>query len=236
MSREVNGTQKALLGKLFIKAVLKVETGMHIGGGNDYAPIGAVDSPFVCDSLTRAPIIPGSTIKGKLRTLLAKNSCQGYILHKVDEDNEIIKRLFGSSGKNSACPARLQFFDMFITKDTEELFGKNIDTDTYIGEVKFENTINRATGVANPRQIERVPAGVKFDFKLVYNIENQSELDQDMKTLAEGLQLLQTDYLGGHGSRGYGRVSLADFTIVKIGNVQVNTDRYQELFEGSSAL
>lgn len=236
MDMNVSGKQKALLGKMLIKAVLKVETGMHIGGGNDYAPIGAVDSPFIRDTLTHAPIIPGSTIKGKLRTLLAKNSCQGYILHTVDEDNEIIKRLFGSSGEKFACPARLQFFDLFITKDTEELFGKNIDTDTYIGEVKFENAIKRTTGVANLRQIERVPAGVKFDFKLVYNIENQSEIDQDMKTLAEGLQLLQIDYLGGHGSRGYGRVSLADFTIVKIGNIQVNTERYQELFEGSSAL
>ncbi|MDO4921636.1 MAG: type III-A CRISPR-associated RAMP protein Csm3 [Phascolarctobacterium sp.] len=236
MGKEVNGTQKALAGKLFIKAILKVETGMHIGGGNDYAPIGAVDSPFVRDTLTRAPIIPGSTMKGKLRTLLAKSTCQGYVLHKVDEDNEIIKRLFGSSGKNMACPARLQFFDMFITKSTEELFGKNLDTDTYIGEVKFENTINRASGIANPRHIERVPAGVKFDFKLVYNIEAIAEIDADIKTLAQGLRLLEADYLGGHGSRGYGRVSFADFSIEKIGGVNVDTDKYLQLLEGSKAI
>ena len=78
-----------------------------------------------------------------------------------------------------------------------------------IGEVKFENTISRTTGIANPRQIERVPAGAVFAFKLVYNVENLGELEEDMNLLAKGFQLLQTDYLGGHGSRGYGRVKLS---------------------------
>ena len=67
--------------------------------------------------------------------------------------------------------------------------------------MKFENVINRATSVANPRQIERVPRGMTFDFQLVYNIEDESELAEDMEILAEGFRLLQLDYLGGHGSR-----------------------------------
>ena len=85
-----------------------------------------------------------------------------------------------------------------------------------MGEVKFENVINRATGVANPRQIERVPRGMTFDFELVYNIENEEELAEDMKVLADGFRLLQLDYLGGHGSRGYGRVSFSDFYVERI--------------------
>ena len=87
-----------------------------------------------------------------------------------------------------------------------------MELDTYIGEIKWENAIDRLTAGANPRQIERVPAGTEFDFRLVYNIESEEELMEDMELLAQGLQLLQMDYLGGHGSRGYGRVSLRDFS------------------------
>ena len=88
-----------------------------------------------------------------------------------------------------------------------------MDLDTYIGEVKFENTINRITAVANPRQIERVPAGAEFAFSVTYNVEGMEEVAADMQLLADGLKLLQMDYLGGHGSRGYGRVSFRDFEL-----------------------
>ena len=64
--------QVQLKGKLLIGAVLTVKTGLHIGDSSDFAPIGAVDSPFIRDPLTKAPIIPGSSLKGKMRTLLAK--------------------------------------------------------------------------------------------------------------------------------------------------------------------
>ena len=67
-----------------------------------------------------------------------------------------------------------------------------------------------------PRQIERVPRGTTFDFLLIYNIENEEELNEDMEVLAQGFRLLQLDYLGGHGSRGYGRVSFSDFFIERI--------------------
>ena len=67
--------------------------------------------------------------------------------------------------------------------------------------------------MANPRQIERVPAGSIFDFKLVYNVENAAELAEDMGKLAETFKLLSYDYLGGHGSRGYGRVEFNNFQV-----------------------
>lgn len=234
MAKET-GNQKVLKGKLFINAKLRVLTGMHIGGSNDFAPIGAVDSPFVRDPLTHTPIIPGSSIKGKMRTLLAKSMCDGYVLNAIDKDNEVIARAFGSSAKNNIMPARLQFFDLFVTEETITAFD-SVDTDTYIGEVKFENSIARTTGVANPRQIERVPAGAVFDFKLVYNIEDEAELEEDMKLLTEGFQLLQTDYLGGHGSRGYGRVKMYGFTIKAIGNDDIDVEKYTQLFESSGCL
>ena len=80
-------------------------------------------------------------------------------------------------------------------------------------EIKFENTINRITGVANPRQIERVIRGAKFPLELIYTIDTESdekEIIEDFKIIADGLKLLEYDYLGGHGTRGYGRVHFAD--------------------------
>lgn len=206
--------QRALKGKLKVEAVLRLETGLHIGASSDFAPIGAVDSPFLRDPLTKQPIIPGSSLKGKMRTLLARSAADGYFLNKIEDDSEVICRLFGAAAKDSAGgrAARLQFYDICMTQASFERFDA-MELDTYIGEIKWENTINRVTAAANPRQIERVPAGAEFDFRLVYNIEHEDEVMEDMRMLGEGLQLLQMDYLGGHGSRGYGRVSLHDFTV-----------------------
>ena len=131
------------------------------------------------------------------------------------EDEKVVRRLFGATGEKQVLLSRLQFSDLFINRKAERKFEK-IDTDTYMGEVKFENTIERGTGTAMPRQIERVPRGTTFDFLLIYNIENEEELNEDMEVLAQGFRLLQLDYLGGHGSRGYGRVSFSDFFIERI--------------------
>lgn len=204
-------TQGVLKGKIDLRATLKLESGLHIGGASAFAPIGAVDSPFVRDPLTKQPIIPGSSLKGKIRTLLAKSMAAGYILNPIDQDPECIARLFGAAakGSDSGRPSRLQFFDLPLTEFSVQYL-ENLELDTYIGEIKFENSIDRLTATANPRQIERVPAGAEFSFRLVYNIERDDEILEDMKTLRNGLQLLQMDYLGGHGSRGYGRVSIHD--------------------------
>lgn len=207
--------QKQLLGKILIQAELTVETGLHIGGSNDYAPIGAVDSVFVRDPFTRQPIIPGSSVKGKMRTLLAKARNGARMVQSPAEDEKVVRRLFGATGEKQVLLSRLQFSDLFINRKAERKFEK-LDTDTYMGEVKFENTIERGIGTAMPRQIERVPRGTTFDFLLIYNIENEEELNEDMEVLAQGFRLLQLDYLGGHGSRGYGRVSFSDFFIERI--------------------
>lgn len=95
----MEATQAVLKGKLKISGILRIETGIHIGAGGDFAPIGSVDSPFIRDVITQAPIIPGSSIKGKLRTLLAKNRANGYVLNDVKDDDETIKRLFGDAEK-----------------------------------------------------------------------------------------------------------------------------------------
>ena len=191
-----------MLTKIQITGDILVETGMHIGGSTAFAAIGTVDAPVIKDSRTNLPIIPGSSLKGKMRSLLAKEMNSAVVA--PDDDCEELARLFGTAKKGKVMPSRLLFADMSLANE-EELRKAGLQSLT---EVKFENTINRATAVANPRQIERVVRGSVFKLDVVYNVDSkhEDELIPDMKTFAEGLKLLQFDYLGGNGSRGYGKV------------------------------
>lgn len=190
--------------KIQITGKLKVVTGMHIGGGSAFAAIGAVDSSVIKDTQSKLPMIPGSSLKGKMRTLLAKS----YNDRIVEPDNDApeIIRVFGSAKKGQTHPSRIIVADM-IMSNSEELHKKEINSMT---EVKFENTISRQTAVANPRQIERVIRGAQFDLDIIYEVEAADEILSDMRLVAEGMKLLQYDYLGGHGSRGYGKVKFND--------------------------
>lgn len=199
-----------LLGKIKLEATLKLLTGMHIGASKDFAPIGAVDSVFIRDPLTMRPIIPGSSLKGKLRTLLARTKAPGHMLKKPDDDPDLIKRLFGAS--KPVMFSRLQFYDSFMTEASVQRI-ERMNTDLYLSEIKFENSINRLTAVANPRQIERVPAGAEFALQFIYNLEDAAEAEDDLTAIATALQLLALDYLGGHGSRGYGRIEYQNFAV-----------------------
>lgn len=197
-----------MFAKVEITGTLEVLTGMHIGGSSAFAAIGAVDSPIVRDTLSDMPMIPGSSLKGKLRTLLARSLCRDIqAMPKFDEDDPVILRMFGSA--QPVRRSRLQFSDCFIT---------NVDSFKEVGitEVKTENGINRLTSVANPRQIERVVPGVKFGVRIVYDVIKPEEVAQDMEQLAHAMRLLQLDYLGGHGSRGSGRVSLSGFRFEQV--------------------
>ena len=197
-----------MYGKILIQCDLIVRTGMHIGASGAFSAIGAVDSPVVRDTLTGNPIVPGSSLKGKLRTLLAR-SFSGDIEHMPDfkNDEAPILRLFGSADPVRA--ARLQFADCFVNnKEQMKAVG--------LTEVKFENAINRINSVANPRQIERVVPGTSFGVNIVYEFSGTSEAEKDLALLAKGMKLLQLDYLGGHGSRGSGRVSFTNFRLTGV--------------------
>ena len=221
--------KNVLRGKLIIQGDLLVKTGMHIGGGSDYAPIGSVDSPFVRDPLTQEPIVPGSSLKGKIRTLLARYRSEKYIVNDIKDDDEVIKRLFGST--SSQIISRLQFQDLFVSEESKLLF-ESIETDTYMGEVKFENKINRLDGTATPRQIERVPAGTKFVFQLVYTVIDETEIEEDLETLCTGIKLLELDYLGGHGTRGYGRVSIENMKVTSFPDNDALREQCEVILQG----
>lgn len=196
--------------KIQITGIIEVVTGMHIGGSSAFAAIGAVDSPVIKDARENIPMIPGSSLKGKMRTLLAKEFNENMAA-KPDDDNEKLTRLFGTAKKGNVKRSRIQIADMIMT-NTEEFRQRGVQSLT---EIKFENTINRITAVANPRQIERVIRGSEFELDMVYEVWEQEnpEIIEDMKTLAEGMKLLEYDYLGGNGSRGYGKIKFRDLTV-----------------------
>ncbi|WGE83006.1 type III-A CRISPR-associated RAMP protein Csm3 [Actinobacillus equuli] len=213
-----------------IKAKLVLQTGLHIGAGDSEMHIGGIDNSVIKHPLTQSPYIPGSSIKGKIRTLLEwKSGATKYTdgkplsLDMLDKQNintdevKNILRLFGISGdtKNEDKVAeigvsRLAFWDCALNADWEEAIRAD---NQLLTEAKSENTIDRITAKAgNPRQTERVPAGAEFDFKLTMR-----EFEGDSKDLLElvlkGLRLLELDSLGGSGSRGYGKVKFENLTV-----------------------
>ena len=211
-------------GKIKIDSVLEVVTGLHIGGSKEFSPIGAVDSPVIQDPRTNMPIIPGSSLKGKMRTLLAKYLSEGK-LRDPNNDPEEVKRLFGSSEPIQV--SRLLFADSFVC-NAQDLAAVGLR------EVKFENVIDRMSCQANPRQIERVISGVRFNVVIVYDLpENEEEIETDMKNLTKAMKLLQVDYLGGHGTSGSGRVSFKtiDLKAVESDIPQEEVGRLKELFK-----
>ena len=196
-----------MFAKTEITGTIESVTGMHIGGSSEFAAIGAVDAPVIKDVKTNYPMIPGSSLKGKLRSLLARQYNKERIVSTPNDDDERILRLFGSSDKKLR-RSRLIFSDM-VMENAEELQEAGVPRT----EIKFENTINRISAVANPRQIERSVRGGKYTLNLIYNAEEKDEIIEDMQTLRDGIRLLEYDYLGGHGSRGYGKVKIYDIDL-----------------------
>lgn len=223
-----------MLEKIKITGQIEVVTGLHIGASDVYAAIGAANSPVVRDPMTQQPIIPGSSLKGKMRTLLVKSKTDKYVLEEPSQDPQMIVRLFGCTAKDKdtpAIPSRLQFVDCFLSEGCL----KNLP-DSGATEVKTENTITRATGQANPRSMERIVRGTVFDFNLFYTVERfflqgvdaktepkkaeeqiRKEIAEDFETLADGIKLLQQDYLGGHGTRGSGRIAFSKLQLEEVG-------------------
>lgn len=205
-----------MFAKIEISGTIETVTGLHIGGSSAFSAIGAVDSPVIKDTRTNRPMIPGSSLKGKMRSLLAKKYNEGYLAKSPDDDADCLVRLFGSAKKGNVKTGKILFTDMFL-ENADELKRAGLVGQT---EVKFENNISRTTAVATPRQIERVVRGAKFPIQLIYEVTSEEELVQDFRVLKDGFKLLEYDYLGGSGSRGYGRIKIEDMDVcVVVGEV-----------------
>lgn len=232
------GNQRKLLGKIELSGTLECVTGLHIGASKENMEIGALDSPVVRDPVSDEPYIPGSSLKGKLRALLEKahpdlhpnreggidisrHECCDWESGKNGNKNFFntefeypgalrcpVCRLFGSTGagkKNRNFPARLKVRDLSLANAAEL---ENLESGLHYTEWKFENGIDRITSAANPRNLERVPKGAKFNLFILYDVEDTGTLEEDLENLMLAVQLLHDDALGGHGSRGYGQVKM----------------------------
>lgn len=229
-----------LKARVFLTFDIRTLTGLHIGGTEAGVEIGGVDKTVIRDPLSNRPYIPGSSLKGKVRSLLEKyhglvqnqRIGQGYI-HSCQSEEQYqdcgVCQVFGVPGERDfATPTRLVVRDVSLDEGSAQALEQSGRTDLPYTEVKTEVSIDRVTSAANPRQMERVPAGVVFGGKndggmpqpaeMVYGIYDGDRCDQKkdierLSTLVVGLQLLEDDYLGGLGSRGSGKVRLENIRV-----------------------
>jgi len=237
MSSHTADTELRFIGKLILEGDLTCVTGLHIGAGKGSLEIGGADNPVVKDAFGR-PYVPGSSLRGKLRSLLeqtsgmavpselvylSKRRGQEVRIHQSNRPDDDICLLFGrspgrmekTSGETldslAATPARLAVYDAPLDeKSISESMRENLDDE--LTEVKSENAVDRITSQANPRTLERVPSGAKFHIRMVVDI--LCEEDKILVSrVAEALRLLEDDSLGGGGSRGSGQVKLGNISL-----------------------
>lgn len=198
---------KVLTGKIV------VETGLHIGASTKGVGIGEIDNPVIKDPRTGYPYIPGSSLKGKIRSLLElRYGIQSRNKERPCECGSCdVCKVFGTSAaSNKTGVTRVLFRDAFLSEESKkELHEKNL----LPTEEKTENMINRLGGHAeSPRTTERVIPGLKFNFEVaIREFEGDNGISQNL--LKEGLVRLQKDALGGSVSRGYGKVRFEDLKL-----------------------
>ena len=208
-----------LYGRVFIECEIKTKTGLHIGGAESSLAIGGVDNVIIRDPLSGRPYVPGSSLKGKMRSQMEKfhglpqNQSIGQFVtihtckNPEDYADCIVCHVYGLPGDSDfSTSTRLVVRDVQLTEESVAALD-SAKTDLPFSEVKWEAAIDRVTSAATPRQMERVPAGAIFGpSELVYSIYEAADVKR-FANVIEGMQLLEDDYLGGSGSRGSGKVA-----------------------------
>lgn len=203
-----------------VRGVLRCVSGLHIGAGTDQIEIGGMDNPVIRNPLTRLPYIPGSSLKGKLRSLL--EYCHGRVPDSgrpcgcAREDCPVC-RLFGPHFKpeHGLGPTRLIFRDATLTDASAERLRGLLEVGLDYAEVKAETAIDRRTQIAGRgslRTQERVPAETEFAVAISVRLFTDDNEEQLLTWLGEALALLPRDTLGGSGTRGSGQVEWRDLT------------------------
>ena len=227
-----------LHGKIFLQGTINALTGLHIGGNTGELDIGGIDNPVIRNAMNRQPYIPGSSLRGKMRSLLDrhfKNPLEKRVgrdvrVHECDKPTDYnecqVCQVFGVAPqrdlRGKTMPCRLIVRDTFLTDESIDLLDR-ADTDTDFTEIKTEVAIDRITSAATPRQQERVPAGTTFGpFQIVHSLYTLEENDSDnqldhelayFNTVLIGMELLVDDYIGGSGSRGSGQIAFENLTM-----------------------
>jgi len=219
-------------GRVFLSYELRALTGLHIGGSAGGIAIGGLDNPVIRDPLTNRPYVPGSSLKGKMRSLLEKHygkepnwRIARTFIHVCEKGEEYRKcevcQVFGVPAEldYGNTPTRLLVRDLFLSEESAKQL-EDLSLDRPYTEVKTEVSIDRITAQANPRPVERVPAGAVFGpGELVYTVyegDGLADPRADVERLAvvfEAMNLLEHDYLGGMGSRGSGKVKFENIRI-----------------------
>lgn len=237
-----------LKGYKSIEGIMEVITGLHIGGNTATIEIGGKDNPVIKHPVTNEPYVLGSSLKGKMRALLEwklslidmrpkvdgePNNDYGSV-HKYGKGKCLLNKcpiclIFGTSADDAALgPTRIIVRDSFIEEEYRKELKKNPNwTSSDLTEDKWENTINRISAKANPRNFERVIPSAKFSLDIRYRVfdhldERQQNIDETLFAyVIDGLRLVEKDALGGAGSRGCGQIKFK----IKIG------DDYKDLAE-----
>lgn len=256
----VNGTSSIrLVGRIFLVMNIRAVTGLRIGGSPAALNIGGLDNVVIRDPLTLRPYIPGSSLRGKLRSLWEKATGleQNFFvrrgnptvrMHAITTDDvkgldaaavhqmvhsDPVCRIFGVTGDIAVPnPTRLIVHDVMMSEESSERLN-NARTDNPYTEIKWEATIDRITSAAVPRQMERVPADTVFsNARLVYSIYDVPDVRSQIDwfgDLITMLQLVEDDYLGSSGSRGSGQISFENLQL--LARVTGETGQtYQQLY------
>lgn len=205
---------------------LELMTGLHIGGSSDTFDIGGADSTVIKNPLTHEPYIPGSSIKGKLRSLLTQkygkfNAKEKDIVFEDDEEGKTMRNLFEpvDYGNDSIQVSKAIFRDALLTDESRANLEKHLGSGVYT-EIKAENKISLLKGKAeSPRFIERVPAGAVFGGEILLQVFDEDNEESFKEKLKEAINMLELNYLGAGGTRGYGKVKVdikEDFEEVKV--------------------
>ena len=215
---------------LIICGELTCETGLHIGGAAESIEIGGVDNIVIRDVKSGSPFIPGSSLKGKMRSLIELSDPKAS-RNIAENKGEHCKcgmcvpcKIFGVSASVETKeeeikeemrkgPTRLIVRDAFPTEETEKMW-EGLEEVVGGAEVKWENAINRITSAANPRQMERVPKGSVFQIEMIFSIYDEEDYG-NFAVVCQAMKRLEDNYLGGSGTRGYGRITFDSIAIMK---------------------
>lgn len=213
-------TTVKLLGHVTISGEIEAVTGLSIGGTADAIDKGGIDRPVIKNPVTNEPYIPGSSLRGRIRSLLEKKGgrklsvmASGIWMELPDDDEEAKKsevcRVFGNS--KTGLPSILLVRDALYTAETRKQF---IKSNLPVTEAKMEIAVDRITAQALPRTFERVPSGARFEFSIVYRVQQDEKrpdapknVKQDLENILWALEEIEThDGLGGNTARGHGQV------------------------------
>lgn len=195
---------ESLKQRLIIEGYIEALTPLHVGAGG---PELTGEPIPVIKGVGGRPYIPGSSIKGKVRSEVerlarslglkvcsppdVKRMCGSNV--NREDDLCVACRIFGTAGGKLSMASKVKFRDAFPEGDVrpQERPGVAIDRDR---------------GAVEPRRLytlEVVPEGTRFRLEVVCENIEDHELKMLMSAMVRGLS---DTGLGGHVSRGLGKV------------------------------